>query len=70
MRITANMDINALAERMGHGANRGDAYHMRALLVADYAGQDTADIHPEVWDSMLVEVARGTVEDEIQGWAR
>lgn len=49
MKISQNMDIQQLKDRMGEAATLRDAYFMRDLLSQAYDGQDTTDIDEEEW---------------------
>lgn len=52
MDITEDMDLDALAERMGD-ATENEARCMRYLLSRDYPGMDTADITADTWEDLL-----------------
>lgn len=58
MRIAPDMDLNELVSLMGITTRAGfsgpatlsQASDLRALLVRDFLGQDTADIDGRTWD--------------------
>lgn len=57
MRIDEHMDLSALMERMGTDATKFDAILMGAALLRTHEGEDTADIEPDEWQTLLGIVA-------------
>ncbi|WP_296701561.1 hypothetical protein [Thiocapsa sp. UBA6158] len=56
MMISATMDLDHLAERMGDTATPSEARVMRHMLAETLEGIETAEIDPDQWSS-LVELA-------------
>ena len=53
MKISANMDLDRLAELMGDCATAEDALDMREFLVDRHDGCDTGDIADSEWFRLL-----------------
>ena len=57
MKITNDMGLSELAERMGTEATESEARAMREMLVENFDGMDTTDIPEADWMEMLDEAA-------------
>jgi hypothetical protein len=53
MLISATMDLDQLAERMGEAATPTEARLLRHMLAATLEGIDTAEIDPDIWVQLV-----------------
>lgn len=54
MIISSETDLDQLADRMGGDCDRDDARHMRAFLVAEFDGADTAAVPESRWFDLVI----------------
>jgi hypothetical protein len=66
MKISNQMPIYELMERMGPEASEDEAEYMRRMLVEYYDGCDTCDIHETRWKSLLRDSALLAMADQIE----
>jgi hypothetical protein len=66
MKISDDMPIYELMERMGHEASEAEAEYMRRMLVEYYDGCDTEDIMPDRWRQMLRDSVLLVMADEFE----
>lgn len=58
MKISLQMNLDALQCAIGPGALSEDAVAMRKILVRDFNGQDTDSVSAEAWNALMVEMEK------------
>lgn len=56
MKISRQMNLDALRNEIGSGALKEDAVAMRKLLVGDFNGMDTTDISDYQWNALFIDM--------------